>query len=236
MATAKRAGAVRAAADRAAAAQARASGATAPAGVRAERTRATRRRMLGAAHDLFVAHGYTATTIGAIAERAGVAPQTIYFTFTNKRALLKELIDVAVAGDDDPIPTLQRSWVQQALAATDATEQLRRHVRGACAIYRRVGPLLEVLRGATTADTQLRALWQTNKRQRHIVQAQLAAALCTKRGYGGPADPARLADILYAMLSPEMFGLLTTDRRWSLARCEQWMVDTLCAQLVESGA
>jgi len=216
-------------------ATAKQAGAAASTSVRAERTRATRRRMLDAAHDLFVARGYTATTIGAIAERARVAPQTIYFTFTNKRALLKELIDAAVAGDHDPTPTLQRSWVQRALAAPDAAEQLRRHVHGAGMIYRRVGPRLEVLRGATAADGQIRELWQTNKRQRYIVQAQLAAALCTKRGYIGPGDPAKLADILYAMLSPDMFRLLTTDRRWSLARCEQWMVDALCAQLVESG-
>ncbi|MGW2223100.1 TetR family transcriptional regulator, partial [Nonomuraea sp. NPDC001684] len=34
---------------------------------------------------------------GRRAEKAGVAVQTIYFVFGNKRALLKELVDVTIA-------------------------------------------------------------------------------------------------------------------------------------------
>ncbi len=90
-------------------ATAKQAGAAASTSVRAERTRATRRRMLDAAHDLFVARGYTATTIGAIAERARVAPQTIYFTFTNKRALLKEC-NARGCNGPSPLRTLPSSY------------------------------------------------------------------------------------------------------------------------------
>jgi AcrR family transcriptional regulator len=104
--------------------------------------------MVNAAREVFVANGYAATTMEPIAERAGVAIQTTYFTFNNKRTLLKGLVDVAVAGDQDPVTTLERPWIRLAIAEPDAASQLRRHVRGTRDIYRRVGPVLEVVRGA----------------------------------------------------------------------------------------
>jgi len=80
---------------------------------RREQALATRRAVLDAARDRFVEGGYVATTIDAIAERAGVSPETVYATFRNKRTLLSALLDVAMAGDDDPVPILERPWVQQ---------------------------------------------------------------------------------------------------------------------------
>src|SRR5215217_558269 len=87
---------------------------------RAEKARQTRRRMLAAARELFVERGYGATALQDIADRAEVAVQTIYFTFGTKRALLKELADVSIAGDDEPIATMDRPWFQQSLAAETA--------------------------------------------------------------------------------------------------------------------
>ncbi|MFE6992270.1 helix-turn-helix domain-containing protein, partial [Streptomyces pharetrae] len=80
-------------------------------GTRRARTAANRARMLGAARDLFTAHGYTATTMKAIADRAGMAVQTLYFTFATKRAILSELVDTEIAGDTEPVATLDRPWV-----------------------------------------------------------------------------------------------------------------------------
>jgi AcrR family transcriptional regulator len=208
--------------------------AAASVGTRAEKARATRRRMLEAAQDLFVTSGYAQTTIAAIAERAGVNAQTIYFTFSTKHAILKELIDVAVAGDQEAIPTLQRAWVRRAIAEPDAAAQLRRHVHGVRMIYQRVGPLLEVVRNATSLEPDIASLWRTITRQRHAVQTELAKALITKPGYRGPADPAELADILFTLLSPDVFHLLVVDRRWPLARSERWMAHTLCVQLTDT--
>src|SRR5690349_16397972 len=89
----------------------------------------TRRRMLEAARELFVRNGYGATTLKEIADRAGVAVQTIYFTFGNKRVLLKELVDVAIAGDLEPVATMDRAWFQEVLAAETAEAHVRLHVR-----------------------------------------------------------------------------------------------------------
>src|SRR3569833_4731801 len=90
----------------------------------------TRARMLEAARELFVRNGYGATTLKEIADRAGVAVQTIYFVFGNKRVLLKELVDVAIAGDLEPVATMDREWFQEVLAAPTAGSHLRLLVRG----------------------------------------------------------------------------------------------------------
>ena len=77
-----------------------------PLGRRARKALETRRRVLDAAEALFTRDGYAATTMTAIADQADVAVQTLYAVFGNKRALLTELIDARVVGDDHagPLP------------------------------------------------------------------------------------------------------------------------------------
>ena len=55
-----------------------------------------------------MAEGYGSTTLEQIAARAGVAVQTVYFHFGNKRTVLKEAVDVAAVGDDEPVALLER--------------------------------------------------------------------------------------------------------------------------------
>src|SRR5437588_8072178 len=121
-------------------------------GKKGERSRQTRRRILQAACELFVDQGYGATTVQGIAERAGVAVQTVYFAFGNKPSLLKELVDVTIAGDDEPIPTMRRAWFLDALAADTAEAHLRAHVRGTVGVLQRVAPIMDVLRAAAAQD------------------------------------------------------------------------------------
>ena len=70
----------------------------------------TRRRIVAAAHDLFALHGYTGTTLQDVADKAGVSVQSVYFHYGNKSRLLKDVVDVASAGDDQPVPLLDRDW------------------------------------------------------------------------------------------------------------------------------
>src|ERR1700731_4552529 len=86
---------------------------------RAAQARATRRRITDQALELFLRHGYAATTLDQIAAQAGVAVQTVYFHFGNKATVLKEVVDVLAVGDDQPIPMLERPWVQQVRDETD---------------------------------------------------------------------------------------------------------------------
>ena len=80
---------------------------------RQARANATRARIITSAYALFCESGYRGTTMESIAERAGVAVQTVYFHFGNKRTVLKEAVDVAAVGDDEPVPLLDRPWLEQ---------------------------------------------------------------------------------------------------------------------------
>src|SRR3954468_17423762 len=93
---------------------------------RAQQARATRGRIIAAAPAQFVRRGYGATLLEQVAEQAGVAVQTVYFHFGNKRTLLKEALDVAAVGDDEPVPLLERPWLTQIQEETDPRRIIER--------------------------------------------------------------------------------------------------------------
>jgi AcrR family transcriptional regulator len=202
-------------------------------GKKGEKSRQTRRRILLAAYDLFVDQGYGATTLQGIAERAGVAVQTIYFAFGNKPSLLKELVDVTIAGDDEPVPTMQRAWFLDALAADTAEAHLLAHVRGTCEMLQRAAPIVDVLRAAGAQDPSLAGMWQQDSDPRLEVQTAAARALVTKPGARARLDVEHAADLLFCLLSPELYLLFVRDRGWAADRWERWAYDTLHAQLCE---
>jgi AcrR family transcriptional regulator len=200
---------------------------------RAARSRATRARIATAAARLFVENGYAATSITTIATEAGVAAQTVYNAFANKPAILSAALDLAVAGDDAPVATLERAWVRDALAAPDAVDQVCRQVDGAAEILARVSPLLEVVRGAAPTDPDLAAAWRANIAQRRTVQSVFVDALVAKGALrpGLTADDA--TDVALALLSPETYTLLTIERGWSSDRWRAWARDALLRQLTD---
>jgi AcrR family transcriptional regulator len=200
-------------------------------GKQADKARQTRRRITAAARDLFAEQGYGATTLQDVADRAGVAVQTIYFVFGNKRSLLKEVVDTTIAGDDQPIATMERDWFRDALAAATAPELLRQLVHGSGQIIARVAPVLDVLRTAATIDPEIAEQWPQDSNPRYTVQAAAAKALVTKPGARAQISAGHAADLLYGILSPELYQLYVSDRAWAHEQWEQWAFHTLRSQL-----
>ncbi|MER6408288.1 helix-turn-helix domain-containing protein [Streptomyces viridosporus] len=198
---------------------------------RAEKARRTRQRMLDAAARLFTEKGWTATTVEDIARTAEVGVQTVYFTFGTKRKLLKELLDTTVAGDLDPVATLERPWARDVLDAPDAAGQIALQAAGARRILERSAPVLDVVRAAT-ADPEIAELWRTNTEQRYAVQLRFAQALASKGALRHGHDAQSAADVALAVLGPESYSLLVTHRGWSPARWEEWAADSLTRQLL----
>ncbi|OII70064.1 MULTISPECIES: TetR/AcrR family transcriptional regulator [unclassified Streptomyces] len=201
---------------------------------RAEKARRTRLRMLDAAAGLFTERGWAGTTVEDIARTAGVGVQTVYFTFGTKRALLKELLDTAVAGDTDPVATLDRPWAREVLDAQEPARQLGLQAAGARRILERAAPVLDVVRGAAASDAELAELWRVNVSQRHAVQLRFAEALVAKTGGAlrGGHDAGSAADVAAALLGPETYGLLVGGRGWTPERWEHWAADALVRQLL----
>lgn len=199
---------------------------------RREQARETRRTILEAARALFVERGYGPTTIGAVAERARVAPETVYAAFGNKRSLLTEVVDVAIAGDDAPVPVLERPWVRQLREEPDPRGRVRILAGNARAMLERSTPILEVLRGAAASDPELAELWRRYKAQRAEGQRVLLGMVTERSGLRDGLTPEAALDVLFALGSPETYGLLVADRGWSPARFERWYEDALARLLL----
>lgn len=200
-------------------------------GKRAEKARKTRAKILTAAHELFVEHGYGVTALQDVADRAGVAVQTIYFGFGNKRTLLKDVVDVAIAGDDEPVATLDRPWFRDALAAPTAREQLAAYVPGVRDILTRVAPITKVLNTAVAMDPEIATVWPQQTDPRYTVHRTAADNLVTKPDANPALTTEAVADLLYGLLSPELFLVFTADRNWSLDKWSHWTIGTLRTQL-----
>ena len=204
-------------------------------GKRAAKARATRVRMLAAAHELFVEHGYGATALQDIADAAGVAVQTIYFTFGNKRTLLKEVVDVAIAGDDEPVATMDREWFTSSTAAATAAEQLAIHVAATAPILARTAPVIKVVDTAAATDPEVAALWPDEADPRYTVLLAAARKLVSKPDAVPGMRARQVADILYGVLSPQLYLVFVEGRGWSPAKWSRWVLSTLTAQLCTTG-
>ncbi|WP_432971251.1 TetR/AcrR family transcriptional regulator [Dactylosporangium sp. CA-233914] len=192
-----------------------------------QRSARTKRAIVAAAHDLFTSKGYAATTLQEIAGAAGVAVQTVYFHFGTKSRLLKEVVDVRSAGDDEPVALLERDWFARLRAATDPAEVLTGWVRASGLILARVAPILAVVRDAAPTDPEMAGQWTVNSRQRRQAHAEFVTVL----GGLGALPPAmsedRASDITVALLSPELFLVLTRECGWSREAWEAWALDHL---------
>jgi AcrR family transcriptional regulator len=200
---------------------------------RREQALVTRRGILEAANRLFVDGGYFATTIEAIAVRAEVSPETIYAMFKNKRSILSELMDVSMAGDDAPVPILDRPWVQQMSEEPDQRRRLQILARNGRLILERTAQTYEVLRGAAASDQQMRSLVELNKAQRFAGQGKLLRIVIGHDGLREGLTMTAAVDILFAIGSPETYRSLVIDRQWSGARFERWYADTLARLLLD---
>jgi AcrR family transcriptional regulator len=196
---------------------------------RAARTRATRRRIVDAAAALFVEHGYGVTTLEQIAARAGVAVQTVYFHFGNKRTVLKEAVDVAAVGDDEPVALLDRPWQDELRAEPDPRQVVVLWVANGRSIYARIGPIMAVVRDAAVTDPDMATQWAINEAQRVTAYRAFADLLDQRGALNRPVDEA--VDVLCALLGPEVYGVLS-GRGWTPEQWERFTVESVTGALL----
>jgi AcrR family transcriptional regulator len=192
----------------------------------------TRRQILEAAQKLFLERGYSGASIGAIAEAAGVAPETVFAIFGNKRTILARLIDIAVGGDEQPIPLLERPGPQAVLHEVDPVRQLHRFTQDISQILERVAPLFEVLHLAAKTEPEINPLLKNILQNRMQNMEAFTASLAAHRAMRDGLDERQAAEIVWAITSPELFNLLRSDRAWSRERYVAWLGDTLSRLLL----
>ena len=201
---------------------------------RAQRARETRARITVAATALFVERGYQATTVAAIAERADVAPQTFYATFRTKHAVLATAIDVAIAGDDDPVPVNDRPWMRPVWDATDAPATLRAYAAAVRLILARVGALFQVLDVAAGSEPELHELHRESGRRRRLGAAGIMEVVAQRGRLADGLDLERAVDGMWTLNGHDVFLHLTRECGWTPDQYEHWLADALIALLLHS--
>lgn len=189
------------------------------------RSRETHRRVVESATQLFLREGYEATTMAAIANEAGVAVQSLYLRLGSKVEILAAALDVAIVGDDEPIPLLERAWT-----ADIATARTGRHAIDICVaelrrILQRTHPLYAVLLASAAGDPG--DLLADNKRQRRAGLRAIAELLAGKSGFAADLNVDRAGDLLYTVLSEEAYGLLVSDCGWTPDAWQSWSAETI---------
>jgi AcrR family transcriptional regulator len=199
-------------------------------GPRAARARETRQRILDAAGRLFVERGYLPTTMRAIAQEARVAIPTLYLSFGSKAGVLAATLDTTIVGDDAPVPVLDRPWVQELRAEEDGARAVTLLCEGIGQSLQRVAPLYATMRAAT-GDADVAALLERGQQRRYLTERQLVALLAQKPGFNLQLDELRAADIIYGLLSEELYLLLCGKRGWTAEAWLAWVTATLSGQL-----
>jgi AcrR family transcriptional regulator len=196
------------------------------------RTRLARAAVVDAARTLFLERGYGAATIEAISALSDVPPATVYRLFSSKHGILKALLDVSIVGDDEAVPMADRAPVQSLLTDPDPRNQVAGFVGIAAQVNSRTAAIYRILVSAAASDPDAAALLDELTRQRQAGQGHIARSLA-RAGVLRPKLRERDAgDIIHALMSPEVYGLLVVDRGWPPDRYEKWLTETLVDQLL----
>ena len=186
------------------------------------RTRLARAAVVQAARVLFFERGYPATTIEAISKESDVPPATVYRLFSSKLGILRALLDVSIAGDDEAAPPGDRPHVRALLADRDPRNQLSGFAGITCGIMPRTEPLYRILVSAADSDPDAAALLTEQTRHRQRDQAHIARSLARAGALRPKLRERDAADIIHALSSPEVYRLLVGDRGWHLQRYQRW--------------
>lgn len=199
---------------------------------RQEQAKLTRRAILEAAAALFVDPGYAATPLTAVAAKAGVAVQTVYKAFGSKKALLSELIDVTVAGDDEPVALAQRRFVAEINSLADARAKLARYAAHLAETHARQATVMLALAGAATADPDAAAIWRKNLDDRRHGMTMFATELASTGQLRPEHTVESAADVLWLAMDVRNYDWLVRERGWPTERFQTWYVDTVAAALL----
>jgi AcrR family transcriptional regulator len=195
------------------------------------RTRLARRAVVDAARSLFLERGYVATTIEAISAHADVPPATVYRLFSSKLGILEALLETSIAGDDQPLAVQERPDVASLLGERDPGTLLAGLAGVTAAINQRTNDIYWLLTSAASSDPAAAELLDEIRRQRDQGQGQIARSLARAQALRPGLRERDAADLIHALMSPEVYRLLVNDRTWTPERYRQWLTTTLVQQL-----
>jgi AcrR family transcriptional regulator len=191
--------------------------------LREQNARRTRQAIVTAAQELFTAHGYAATSLAGIAAAAGVARPTAFAAFGSKAALLQQVLDQALAGDDEPIPVAQRPWFRPVWDASTPPAVLHAYAGVCTLISSRAARIFEVVRRAADQAPEVAQLWDTLQRNRHAGARTVIEHAASLGQLAAGLDIDHATDILWIYNDPAHYDTLVTRRGWTEPGYTSWL-------------
>jgi AcrR family transcriptional regulator len=202
--------------------------------IRDEQARRTRRAIVTAARELFLAQGYAATTIDAIAQAAHVSRRTVFNSVGGKATLLKLAYEWAIVGDDEPVPLAERPAVKAIQAEPDPRKALALWAQTVAAIAARVAPISEVLTAAADADPDAAQLVADAGRDRMSGATAFVRYLASLDGLAPGITQQHAADLCWALMDGHLYRRLITQRGWTTTDFTQWLSSIVAASLLRT--
>jgi len=199
---------------------------------RQEQARENRRAILEAARRMFLRRGYAATTVSAIAGEAGVSVETVYKAFANKPGLVKAVVDVAIVGDDESVPMIERELVRRIEAETDPRRKLALYGEHLSESAPRRVPVELLVRAAAASDPGAAGVWDQLEAERLTGMGFFARHLHEGGHLRAGVSLEEAQDVLWTCNSAELYDLLVLRRGWSAERYGRWVADALSAALL----
>lgn len=196
---------------------------------RREAARRNRAAVLDACRELLFRDGFHATTIRAVAERAGVSAETVYKSFGGKPGMVKALWDITLAGDDEPVAMADRPQMREVLRTTDPVAKFLLYAAFVRGLNERVAALFALL---TQAGPDVGEVLATAEQERLTGVTAFVTHLDETGALRPGSDPAHVVDAVWALAGPQLFTQLTAGRGWPAATYEKWLADTLTATLL----
>jgi hypothetical protein len=99
-------------------------------------------------------------------------------------------------------------------------------------VNERIAPLYRILVSAAGTDREAAGLLDELTRQRQRGQRTIARSLARAGALRPELRERDAADVIHALMSPELYRLLVVDRAWNLHRYAGWLTCTLDHQLL----
>lgn len=200
--------------------------------VRDEQAQRTRRAIVAAARELFLADGYAATTIDAIARAARVSRRTVFNSVGGKAVLLRLAYEWAIVGDDEPVALAERPAVKAIQAQEDPRKALALWAQMVAEVAARVAPISEVLTAAADVDPAAAQLADRAGRDRMFGATAFVQYLASRDGLAPGVTEQHAADVCWALMDGHLYRRLVTQRGWAVTDFARWLADSLAATLL----
>ena len=200
--------------------------------IRQEGARRTRQAIVHAATELFVQRGFFAASLAEVAVAAGVARPTVFAAFGSKAALMRQVMDEALAGDDEAVAVADRTWFRPIWDAETPADVLDAYADVCVLIGRRAARLFEAVRRAADTTPDVAQLWDTLQQNRRTGARMIVEQIRTVGELNPDIATEAAIDVIWIFNDPAHYAALVLERQWTESAFRTWLANSMRASLM----